>query len=82
MSKGWAYMGLVLAGGMMGAAVGLLAAPSSGDSTRRKLRDWLDEERAPQASDFYAYGMDDVYPLGMEAMPAPQAVWQSSRAWS
>lgn len=76
MTKGWAYVGLLVAGGMMGAAIGLLAAPANGNSTRRRIRQWLDEDAAPQAADLYSFGMDDVYPLGMEAMPAPPGVWQ------
>jgi hypothetical protein len=76
MTKGWAYVGLLVAGGMLGAAIGLLAAPAPGHNTRRRIRQWIDEDATPQTADLYSFGMDDVYPLGMEALPAPQAVWQ------
>lgn len=34
-----------LLGGVAGAVVGLLIAPCSGDETRRKVVDWIDENR-------------------------------------
>ncbi|MEK7746206.1 MAG: YtxH domain-containing protein [Elusimicrobiota bacterium] len=34
-----------LLGGVVGAAVGLLLAPCSGDETRHKIGDWFDENR-------------------------------------
>jgi gas vesicle protein len=40
-----------LLGGVVGAAIGILLAPSSGEETRRKIGDWLDESRK-KAGDF------------------------------
>lgn len=34
-----------LLGGVVGAVVGLLLAPCSGDETRHKIGDWFDENR-------------------------------------
>jgi len=40
-----------LLGGVVGAAVGILFAPASGEETRRKIGDWLEESRR-KARDF------------------------------
>jgi gas vesicle protein len=37
MRRSFTYLGWVLAGGVVGVAVGLLAAPASGRETRRRL---------------------------------------------
>ena len=38
-------------GGVVGAAIGVLLAPCSGEETRRRLGDWFDESRK-KASEF------------------------------
>ena len=40
-----------LLGGVVGAAIGILLAPASGEETRRKIGDWVDESRK-KARDF------------------------------
>ena len=44
MSKKLAYLAVALAGGAAGAALGLLAAPNSGEQTRKQLASWLGNE--------------------------------------
>lgn len=39
------YAGLAIAGGAIGAAIGILVAPASGAETRRKISDRIDAER-------------------------------------
>lgn len=43
MSKQATYIALALAGGALGAAVALLAAPAPGAETRRRISHWLNE---------------------------------------
>jgi gas vesicle protein len=45
MSKALRYASIVLAGGAVGAALGLLYAPASGRETRRKLARRVEEAR-------------------------------------
>lgn len=39
------YAGLAIAGGAVGAAIGLLVAPASGEETRRKITERIDSEK-------------------------------------
>jgi gas vesicle protein len=43
--RAWQYLGFALAGGAVGAVVGLLTAPASGYETRRRLTERIDEEK-------------------------------------
>lgn len=45
MSNTLKYTGIALAGGAVGAALGLLFAPASGDETRRLIAHRIDEQR-------------------------------------
>jgi gas vesicle protein len=45
MSNTLKYTGIALAGGAVGAALGLLFAPASGDETRRQIAHRIDEQR-------------------------------------
>jgi gas vesicle protein len=39
------YAGLAIAGGAIGAAIGILVAPASGAETRRRISDRIESER-------------------------------------
>ncbi len=39
------YTGLAIAGGAIGAAIGILVAPASGAETRRRISNRIEEER-------------------------------------
>ena len=45
MSNTLKYTGIALAGGAVGAALGLLFAPASGDETRRQIAHRIDAQR-------------------------------------
>jgi gas vesicle protein len=45
MSSTWKYTGIALAGGAVGAALGLLFAPASGDETRRRIAHNIDTQK-------------------------------------
>ena len=45
MSNGLKYAGIALAGGVVGAALGLLYAPASGEETRRRLAHRVEQEK-------------------------------------
>ncbi len=60
------YAGLAIAGGAIGAAIGILVAPASGAETRRKISDRIDAERNeflkkmrrdPRSEDGYPYSV-------------------------
>ena len=51
MSKGLTYITLALAGGAVGAAVALLAAPAPGEDTRRRIGQWFRDEQLPETAD-------------------------------
>ena len=60
------YAGLAIAGGAIGAAIGILVAPASGAETRRKISDRIDAERDeflkkmrrdPRSEDGYPYSV-------------------------
>jgi gas vesicle protein len=44
-SNGLKYAGIALAGGVVGAALGLLYAPVSGEETRRRIAHRVEQER-------------------------------------
>ena len=44
-NKGGEIIGAFVAGGLIGAALGILFAPKSGKATRAKLGDWMDETK-------------------------------------
>ncbi len=60
------YAGLAIAGGAIGAAIGILVAPASGAETRRKISDRIESERNeflkkmrrdPRSEDGYPYSV-------------------------
>jgi len=44
-NSGGEIVGAFLVGGLIGAALGILFAPSKGKDTREKLVDWMDENK-------------------------------------
>ncbi len=44
-NSGGEIVGAFLVGGLIGAALGILFAPSKGKETREKLVDWMDENK-------------------------------------
>lgn len=44
-NSGGEIVGSFLVGALIGAALGVLFAPSSGKETREKLHDWMDENK-------------------------------------
>ncbi|MDO8805391.1 MAG: YtxH domain-containing protein [Elusimicrobiota bacterium] len=44
-NKGGEIIGAFLAGGILGAAIGVLFAPKAGKDTREQLGDWMDETK-------------------------------------
>ncbi len=44
-NKGGEIIGAFLAGGLIGAAIGILFAPKAGKETREQLGDWMDETK-------------------------------------
>lgn len=60
------YAGVAIAGGAIGAAIGILVTPASGAETRRKISDRIDAERNeflkkmrrdPRSEDGYPYSV-------------------------
>lgn len=60
------YAGIAIAGGAVGAAIGLLMAPASGEETRRRITERIDSEkdeflrrlrRDPRTEEGYPYSV-------------------------
>ncbi|MEK7720929.1 MAG: YtxH domain-containing protein [Elusimicrobiota bacterium] len=51
-NKGGEIIGAFMAGGLIGAALGILFAPKSGKATREELGEWMDENKGKAKEKF------------------------------